>query len=171
VSKLGHPLLRIRTRILSLINWGCPTFPAPSHSRALARAASDLNPGAVLLCPCIGRARGADRRGSATGSGSRLTRDGSSGNSQRALRARAFPGLLISDRGPTPRLSMRRQSAPTNAAPRPLAPLDECPHRDAHLRSAARHCHPPITRPSPNVEIGTKPNASGSVWRQQGGPF
>jgi hypothetical protein len=43
---------------------------------------------------------------------------------------------------------MRRQSAPTNATPSPLARLDECPHRDAHLRSAARHCHPPITRPS-----------------------
>ena len=64
------------------------------------------------------------------------------------LRSRAFPGLLISDRGSMPRLSMRRQSEPTNATPRPLAPLDECPHRDAHLRSAARHCHPPITRPS-----------------------
>src|SRR6267378_2012782 len=36
----------------------------------------------------------------------------------------------------------------TNAMPNPLAPLDERPHRDAHLRSAARHCHPPITRPS-----------------------
>src|SRR5258706_16069258 len=43
---------------------------------------------------------------------------------------------------------MRRQSAPTNATPSPLARFDECPHRDAHLRSAARHCHPPITRPS-----------------------
>ena len=43
---------------------------------------------------------------------------------------------------------MRRQSAPTNATPSPLARLDECPHRDAQLRSAARHCHPPITRPS-----------------------
>jgi hypothetical protein len=43
---------------------------------------------------------------------------------------------------------MHRQSAPTNATPGPLARLDECPYRDAHLRSAARHCHPPITRPS-----------------------
>jgi hypothetical protein len=33
---------------------------------------------------------------------------------------------------------MRRQSAPTNATPSPLAR----PHRDAHLRSATRHCHP-----------------------------
>jgi hypothetical protein len=41
---------------------------------------------------------------------------------------------------------MRRQSAPTNATP--VAPLDECPHRDTHLQSAARHCHPPITWPS-----------------------
>jgi hypothetical protein len=38
--------------------------------------------------------------------------------------------------------------APTNATPTPLARLDECPHRHAELRSAARHCHPPITRPS-----------------------
>src|SRR6478752_9064662 len=36
----------------------------------------------------------------------------------------------------------------TNATPNPPAPLDERPHRAAHLRSAARHCHPPITRPS-----------------------
>src|SRR5712671_2521773 len=43
---------------------------------------------------------------------------------------------------------MRRQSTPTNATPNPLAPLDERPHRDAHLRSAARHCHPPNTCPS-----------------------
>ena len=43
---------------------------------------------------------------------------------------------------------MHRQSAPTNATPSPLARLEECPHRDAHLRSAARHCHPPIARPS-----------------------
>ena len=50
--------------------------------------------------------------------------------------------------GSMSRLPMRRQSAPTNATPRPGAPLDECPHRDAYLRSAARHCHPPITRPA-----------------------
>jgi hypothetical protein len=37
---------------------------------------------------------------------------------------------------------MRRQIAPTNAAPTPR--LDECPHCDAQLRSAARHCHPPM---------------------------
>jgi len=43
-------------------------------------------------------------------------------NSGLGLRSRA-PGLLISDRGSTPRLTMRRQSAPTNATPRPLAPL------------------------------------------------
>src|SRR5260370_42107835 len=43
---------------------------------------------------------------------------------------------------------MRRQSGPTNATPSPLARFDECPHRDAPLRSAARHCHPPFTRPS-----------------------
>src|SRR4029077_15960778 len=43
---------------------------------------------------------------------------------------------------------MRRQSAPTNATPSPLAHLEECPHRGAHLRSAACHCHSPITRPS-----------------------
>src|SRR5260370_8334954 len=43
---------------------------------------------------------------------------------------------------------MRRQSSPTNATPSPLARFAECPHRDAHLRSAARHCHPPIPRPS-----------------------
>jgi hypothetical protein len=43
---------------------------------------------------------------------------------------------------------MRRQSAPRNTTPSPLARLEECPHRDAHLRSAARHCHSPITRPS-----------------------
>src|ERR1700723_2425594 len=42
---------------------------------------------------------------------------------------------------------MRRQSAPTNATP-PLARLKECPYRTPHLRSAARHCHPPMTRPS-----------------------
>ena len=57
-----------------------------------------------------------------------------------------YDGLLISDRGSTPRLTMPRQSASTNATP--LAPLDKCPHRDAYLRSAARHCRPPITRPS-----------------------
>src|SRR6267142_2626242 len=59
----------------------------------------------------------------------------------------------------------------TNATPNPLAPLDERPHRDAHLRSAARHCHPPITRPSFMSRLETNPNDSGSVWRQQGGSF
>jgi hypothetical protein len=56
----------------------------------------------------------------------------------------------------------------TNATPSPIARFDECPHHDAHLRSAARHCHPPITRPA-YVEIGTNLNDSGSAWRQQGG--
>src|SRR5882757_9459743 len=59
----------------------------------------------------------------------------------------------------------------TNATPNPLAPLDERPHRDAHLRSAARHCHSPDYPSQLYVEIGTNPNDSGSVWRQQGGSF
>ena len=65
---------------------------------------------------------------------------------------------------------MRGQSAPTNATPSPHARLEECPHCDAHLRSAARHCYSPITRPN-LCRVGTIPNASDSAWRQQGGPL
>jgi len=56
---------------------------------------------------------------------------------------------------------MRRQIAPTNAAPSPPARLDECPHRGTQLRSAARHCHPFDYASPALVEVGMIPIVCG----------
>jgi hypothetical protein len=64
-------------------------------------------------------------------------------------------------------LSCYRHSShsPANATPS----LEECPHRNAELRSA-RHCHSPMGCPS-LAETGTNPSTFGSAWRQQVGLF